>query len=126
MIDRAATALEEGSSLKDAAALIAVSVTTLRNWAARHARLAAAMPPQGTRTGTGRPSTRTPSADDRLKSLWANPAYTLRDIAKALHVTPATARVWARKLGLPSRDGTAYRRQYQRDQHPGAPGKRPR
>lgn len=118
MLDRAAEALERGASMREAARLIAVSATSLRNGADRSPRLAAALPPLTTRKGSPRGRRKGGSdADTRLREMWGDPSLTIRDIGRQLHVTPETVRRWAAKLELPLREGTAFRHRYQRDQH---------
>lgn len=117
MLDRAAEALEQGASMREASRIATISVTSLRNNAGRSPRLAAALPPPRAHKGPPRGRRKGGSdADARLRQMWGDPTLTIKNIGSQLHVTPDTVRKWAKKLGLPSRQGTAFQYQYQRDQ----------
>lgn len=102
-LERAAELLEAGSTIAEAAREIGVTGQGLRVASARHARLAAALPPLVPRALPGRASGLTADVEKELRALWADPGTSVTSIALRFHVAPKTVGTWRKSLGLPAR-----------------------
>lgn len=102
-LERAADLLEAGSTIGEAAREIGVTGQGLRVASARHARLAAALPPRVPRAVPGRTSGLTADVEKQLRALWADPGTSVASIALRFHVDPRTVGSWRKSLGLPPR-----------------------
>ncbi|MFF1284327.1 hypothetical protein ACFVY4_26745 [Streptomyces sp. NPDC058299] len=99
-LDRAAALLEEGAAVEAAARAVNVTGTGLRYASARHARLAAALPPLRESKSRGRASKMTPRVEGEVRRMWADPDLSKAAIARQLDVRPETLSRWAARLGL--------------------------
>ncbi|MFI8191408.1 hypothetical protein ACIF8T_21735 [Streptomyces sp. NPDC085946] len=105
-LDHAASLLEQGKTIKEAARAVGVSGQGLRNAGARHPRLAAALPPIKEKAKReGRASGLTPKIEAELRRMWADSSMSVTVMAGRLGVSPSTLRRWAKDdLQLPQRD----------------------
>ncbi|MBM9510060.1 hypothetical protein [Actinacidiphila acididurans] len=103
-LDEAASVLEGGGSVTEAAEAIHTSATALRYAARRHPRLAAALPPK---TNAGPKSSLTPDREKVIRELWGDLSIPMATIGKRLGVAGHTISRWGKELGLPPRRATA-------------------
>lgn len=99
-LERAAALLEQGATLQAASKAVNVSSAGLRYASARHARLAAAMPPVRHTKSRGRASKMTPRVEGEVRRMWSDPGMSQAVIARQLGITDQTLRKWAARLGL--------------------------
>lgn len=113
-LDQAADLLEQGQGIKAAARAVGASGEGLRKASARHARLAAAMPPVKSRVKSsvrpGRASKLTPKTEAEVRRMWDDPSMSINVMAGRLGVSVSTLKRWAREeLGLPVRNSRPSR-----------------
>lgn len=106
-LDKAADLLEQGESVEASGRAVGVSGTGLRKAAARHPRLAAAMPPPNTGQRRGGVSGLTPKVEAEIRQMWADPGMSTSGMARRIGTTRPTLRKWAESLGLPDRQKDA-------------------
>jgi transposase len=98
MLDKAATLMEQGSTIYAAAKAVGTTTSTLRHCTSRNERLAVAF--EARRGKRGNPSGLTPETAERLRKLWEDETLTVAQIAQELGVSIGTVYGWAKKLEL--------------------------
>ncbi|MET8585666.1 hypothetical protein ABZX39_33085 [Streptomyces collinus] len=101
-LDQAADVLEQGGTLQAAAQAAGASMEGIRKASARHARLAAVLPPVRQTQSRGRVSGLTPKVEAEVRRLWADPGLSVAAIARQMSITEKTLRRWAASLELPA------------------------